>query len=224
MGRGRFITFEGTEGSGKSTQMAILHRRLAVAKWPVVATREPGGTTLGERLRAVVLDRRCAILPAAEALLFAAARAQLVGEVLEPALRRGAVVLCDRFVDSSLAYQAGGRGLPLGEVRAIQRLAVGGVEPDLRILLDLPESVGLQRRLGEPSQVNRLDDEDGAFHARVRAMYHRLVGEAPDRWLVVDAARSEGEVATAIWEGVSHVLGDDFRAAPAHGSFDGGSR
>lgn len=224
MGRGYFIAFEGTEGAGKSTQIAILLRRLEEAKRVVVATREPGGTPLGERLRAVVLDRGCAILPPAETLLFAAARAQLVGEVIGPALRRGAIVLCDRFVDSSLAYQAGGRGLPLAEVRAIQRFAVGEVEPDLRVLLDLPAAVGLRRRLADPAQVNRLDGEDEAFHARVRDLYHRLVAEAPDRWLVVDASGNPDAVADAVWAGVAQVLGDVVRPAFGNGSQGGRSR
>jgi len=200
---GGFIVFEGPEGSGKSTQIRRLADRLRTLGHEVTVTREPGGTPIGERVRAVLLDpQHCAMLPETEALLYAAARAQHVGELIRPTLSRGAFVLCDRFVDSSLAYQSGGRELPLDSVRGIQAMATGGLEPDLKVLLDLPVEEGLARRMGSPETVNRLDLADLAFHERVRTAYRRLVAERPEQWAVVDAGRPADEVEAAIWQSV----------------------
>ncbi|MCC6313523.1 MAG: dTMP kinase [Thermomicrobiales bacterium] len=195
MRKGAFIVFEGPEGAGKSTRAHVLAGALRARGYEVVLTREPGGTPLGERVRALLLkpDGR-AILPQTEALLFAAARAEHVGTVIRPALERGAVVLCDRFVDSSLAYQAGGLGLPIDEVRAIQHLAVDEIEPDLRILLDLPVERGLARRWEAGEGLNRVDLADVAFHERVRRAYHALARERPDAWAIVNADRSTAAV------------------------------
>src|SRR5262249_44090333 len=146
------------EGAGKSTQARLLAIRLKSEGLDVVLTREPGGTPIAEQVRKILLDQaNCAMLAETEALLYSAARAQHVGDVIRPALERGAVVVCDRFADSTLAYQGGGRGLSMGDLRAVQRLATGGLTPALRILVDLPVEVGLRRRFGAADEVNRLD-------------------------------------------------------------------
>ncbi len=182
-----FLTFEGPEGSGKSTQACRLAERLTARGADVVLTREPGGTPVGEQIRRLLLDHgNYAMLAETEALLHTAARAQHVGEVIRPALVRGCVVVCDRYVDSTLAYQGGGRGLPMSELVAIQRLATGGLRPDLRILLDVPIEIGLQRRLGT-AEFNRIDAADQSFHRRVRAAYLDLAHDDPTGWAVVDA-------------------------------------
>ena len=206
--QGPFIVLEGPEGAGKTTQARYLAERLRERYPEVVVTREPGGTAAGERIRAILLDQmECAILPESEALLYAAARAQHVAEVIRPALLRGAAVVCDRFVDSSLAYQSGGRGLPLIDVQSIQRMATQGIEPDLRLLLDLPVEVGLQRRFGAGDEVNRLDLAGVEFHRRVRSCYHELVAAAPDRWAVIDASGTPDAVCAAVWKAVEERLG-----------------
>ncbi len=204
---GALIVLEGPEGAGKSTVARSLAARLRERGREVVATREPGGTGIGERIRGLILAADAhAMLPATEALLYAAARAQHVGELIRPALARGAVVVCDRFVDSSLAYQVGGRGLPLDDVHAIQGLALGGVQPDLRILLDLPVAEGLARRFGSDEAPNRLDLADVPFHERVRAAYHDLVRANPEAWVVIDAGQSPVAVADAAWHAVERAL------------------
>ncbi|HJW35478.1 MAG TPA: dTMP kinase, partial [Actinomycetes bacterium] len=162
---GRLIAFEGVEGSGKSTQLELLRQALEARVDEVVVTREPGGTPAGERVRALLLDPEVELGPRAEALLFAAARAELVAEVIRPALERGAVVLCDRYLDSSLAYQGDARGLGRGPVEEVNRFATGGLLPDLVVLLDLDPASGLRRRAREP---DRIEAQDLDFHRRVR--------------------------------------------------------
>ena len=204
---GIFVVLEGPEGAGKSTQAARLAEHLRGLGFDVVLTREPGGTAIGERIRALLLDpSACAMLAETEALLYAAARAQHVREVVGPALARGAVVVCDRYADSTLAYQGGGRGLPLDLLRDVQRLATGALEPDLRVLLDLPVEAGLARRFGAPESVNRLDAAGVAFHRRVRDAYLALVTRLPEAWVVVDAARPPAEVGTEVAEAVVRRL------------------
>lgn len=205
---GLFVVFEGPEGAGKSTQVARLAAHLTESGTDVVATREPGGSEIGESIRSILLapDGR-AMLPETEALLYAAARAQHVGELIQPALERGAVVLCDRFVDSSLAYQSGGLGLPMADVEAIQPLATRGIEPDLRILLDLPVEVGLSRRLREATEVNRLDMAGVAFHRRVRSAYLALAVARPDRWVVLDATAPPDRLGALIAKVVERMIG-----------------
>jgi len=195
-----FIVFEGSEGSGKSTQAELLAKAMRRSGRRVILTREPGGTQLGERLRTLLLDPQIeAVSPLAEALLYSAARAEHVAWVIQPALDSGETVVCDRFFDSTLAYQGAGRGLDLGQLNAVQRFATGGLAPDLRILLDLPVEAGLARRFADPKSINRIDSESQAFHQRVRDGYRALALAEPDRWLVIDAVRSPAIIAGEIW-------------------------
>jgi len=204
---GLFIVLEGPEGSGKSTQGKRLAGRLSTEGVPVLLTREPGGTAIGEQVRAILLDQgNYAMLPQTEALLYSAARAQHVGEVIRPALESGTLVICDRYVDSTLAYQSGGRGLPLDGLVEMQRFATGGVAPDLRILLDLPPALGLARRLATPEEVNRLDVVSLAFHERVRHFYLSLVDADPTSWRVIDATDDVEEVAANVWSVVGPTI------------------
>lgn len=201
---GSLITFEGGEGAGKSSQIGRLCARLAsecgVPTAQIIQVREPGGTAMGEGVRDWLKRRDSNIVPEAELLLFAACRAQLVAEVIAPALREGKVVICDRFADSTLAYQEGGRGLPGAAVRSANLLACRGVAPRLTVLLDLPPEVGLARAsLRDHGQPDRLEALDLAFHRRVRQTYLDLAAAEPGRWLVLDAAQSPEAVADAIW-------------------------
>ena len=193
----RLIAFEGGEACGKSTQAGLLASRLGA-----VLTREPGGTAVGERVRAVLLDPAVGGLDArAEALLMAAARAQHVAEVVAPALAAGRDVVTDRFSHSSLAYQGYGRGLPLEEVRRLSDWATGGLWPDVVVLLDLPADVAEARR-GHP---DRFEAEGREFHRRVEAGFRELAGADPGRWRVVDATGTIEEVAARVWEAVLPV-------------------
>lgn len=194
------IALEGIDGSGKSTVAERLVAALQQEGTKAVLTREPGGTAIGEQIRMVLLgEESMSMLPVTEMLLFAAARAQLVGEVIKPALAQGLVVVTDRFSDSSLAYQWGARGLAKRDVSLIQELATGGLEPDLKILLDLPVDTALGRRMATAHDVNRLDREQVQFRTRVRDAYHSLVAEDPARWRVVNADRSEVDVWRDVW-------------------------
>ena len=193
--RGRLIAFEGVEGSGKSTQLELLRETLEGRDIEVVVTREPGGTPAGERVRALLLDPEVVLDPRTEALLFAAARAELVAEVIRPALERGAVVLCDRYLDSSLAYQGVARGLGRGPVEEVNRFATGGLLPDLVVLLDLDPASGLRRRSGE---LDRIEAQDLAFHRRVRQAFCDLAAANPGRFAVVDGAAPVAEVAAGV--------------------------
>lgn len=197
---GKFITFEGGEGAGKSTQLERLAARLRAEGATVLTLREPGGTAFGEKMRAVLKQPGSAIVPAAEALLFAACRAQLVTEVIAPALAAGQTVLCDRFIDSTVAYQAAGRGLERPAIEAANRLACGTARPDLTFLLDLDPARGLGRAaVRDQGHADRFETLGEAFHQRVRAAYHGLVAEEPGRFRVVDAARPPAEVEEEIW-------------------------
>ena len=194
---GTFITFEGPEGSGKTTQIRLLAARLAQEGWPAVATREPGGTAIGNAIRSILLDLgHSAMEPRAEALLFNAARAQLVGEVLRPALNTGKVVLCDRYADSTLAYQGYGRGQDLASLATLAAYATDGLTPDLTVYLDVEPGLGLQRKqAGATEEWNRLDEEALAFHRAVRQGYLRLMAQQPERWFCVDASLAIEEIA-----------------------------
>ena len=202
-----FVTFEGPDGAGKSTQTGLVAERLRSAGYPVTITREPGGTPLGERIRTVLLEPgECAIVPRAEALLMTAARAQHVVKVIQPALESGAVVLCDRYIDSTLAYQGAGRGLPIDELQELQRFAVSSCVPDLTFLLDMPAKDGLRRREDSGSPLNRLDRDGLAFHQRVQEWYRQAAPGDPERWLVIDALRSPDEIADEIAEEIIRRL------------------
>ena len=197
-----FITLEGPEGSGKSTQVARLARRLRARGLSVVVTREPGGTEIGERIRSILLESSTAPTPETEAYLMTAARSEHVRRVIQPALDRGDWVLCDRFYDSTLAYQGAGRGLCTGCLRRLQGLATAGLVPDLTILLDIDVIVGLRRRK-DAGGANRIDGEAVSFHQRVATWYRSEAKGDPDRWIVVDAGRSIGEVEDSLYQAVN---------------------
>ena len=186
-----FITFEGPEGAGKSTQVRLLAEFLRAAGHVVVVTREPGGTPIGDQVRAVLHDTaNTAMAPTAEMLLYAASRAQLVHEVIRPALAGGSVVLCDRYADSTMAYQGFGRGLDRAMLATLTAIATGGLRPDLTLLLDLDVARGLGRRRDEGEEMNRLDLETIEFHERVRRGYLALAAAELGRWVYIDADRS----------------------------------
>jgi len=197
MTRGVFVTFEGGEGTGKSTQIRMLAARLEAAGLLVRTLREPGGTRVGELVRELLLDPAHGAMTArAELLLYEASRAQLVGEVIEPALSAGETVLCDRFADSTVAYQGYGRGLPLDEVRALNAAATAGLVPDRTIVLDLDAEHGLARATGEGA--DRLESEAAAFHERVRDGFRALAAEEPDRVRLVDATGTPDDVGARV--------------------------
>jgi dTMP kinase len=201
---GLFIAFEGGEGAGKSTQVRLLAEELRQAGHDVVVTFEPGATDLGVRLRQVLLSRESSgLTPAAEAFLYAADRAQHVVDVIRPALTRGAIVITDRYVDSSIAYQGGGRGLPEPEVRRLSAWATDALVPDLTVLLDIAPEAGLRRR-GGPS--DRLEDESLDFHRRVRAMFRQLAQHDRGRYLVLDATDTPERTHAAISDRVAALL------------------
>ncbi|MBE0465624.1 MAG: dTMP kinase [Candidatus Desulforudis sp.] len=204
--RGAFIVFEGIDGVGKTTQLFTLFHELRGRSRKVVLTREPGGTPVGEAIRRVLLDaENQEMTPETEALLYAAARAQFVSKVVRPTLERGEVVLSDRFVDSSLAYQGYGRGLDLEKLAQVNMLATGGLRPDLTILLDMPVVTALGRL--EVGRRDRLELEDTDFYDRVRRGYRRLASADPGRYLVLDADREVEVLAAAVMERVEVVLG-----------------
>lgn len=212
---GVFVTFEGGEGSGKSTQIERLAVRLGARGLSPLRTREPGGTPLGEGVRELLLaPARLAAgaagtppAPMTEALLLEAARAELVHAVIRPALAAGRVVLCDRYDDSTLAYQGGGRGLDDATLRAMNRAATGGLAPDLTLLFDLDPEQGLARRLGAPGPTNRLDREPLEFHRRVRRRYLELAAAEPGRWRVLDASAGAEALERAVWAAIEPRLG-----------------
>ncbi len=198
--RGLFITIEGPEGAGKTTQARLLYERLS-STYPILHTREPGGTQIGERIRHLLLDEgRREMTPHTEMLLFAASRAQFVSEVVEPALREGRVVVSERYVDASLAYQGYARGLGIDVVRQVNVVASRGLTPDLTLLLDIDPAVGLARaraaagKEGRRGHGDRMEQEDLTFHARVREGFLLLAREEPNRMHVVDGNRDQRTV------------------------------
>jgi dTMP kinase len=196
--KGRFVTFEGPEGAGKSSQLALLADWLREQGQDPAVTREPGGTPMGNRIRAAMLSSEdFGILPLTEALLMSAARAQHVQEVLRPELEQGRLVLCDRYADATLAYQGYGRGLDLELLRRLIGIATGGLQPDLTVYFDVPAEVGLarkQRAHVEGGELNHLDRMDVEFHERVIAGYRSLIALEPARWRVLDATQPAGAV------------------------------
>lgn len=199
---GFFLTFEGPEGGGKTTQAAALAETLKARGYPVLATREPGGTRIGKKVREILLDlENTEMDPRTEILLFQASRAQLVEQVIRPHLESGGVVLSDRYADSTLAYQGYGHGVDLDRLRLLIDFATGGLTPDLTVLLDVEVETGLRRRADDGGW-NRLDAYDLAFQRRVRQGFLTLARLDPDRWLVVDANRPvpdiQGEIEAAV--------------------------
>ena len=190
-----FITLEGPEGSGKSSQIGLLAAFLREQGFGVLQTREPGGTRIGDQIRACLHDVDNGEMTAVtEVLLYAASRAQHVDELIRPALAAGQIVLCDRFADSTIAYQGYGRGLDLTDLHTLTRIATGGLKPHLTLLLDIAVERGLARRKAGRDEMNRLDLEAVSFHQRVRQGYHTLAAAEPKRWVTIDADRSVGEV------------------------------
>jgi len=200
-----FITFEGGEGCGKSVQARSLYRRLSLLAIPAVLTHEPGVTLLGKKItRWLKWGQDIDISPIAELLLFNTSRSQLVTEVIKPNLENGRVIICDRYADSTTAYQSCGRGLDLEIVTAINNTATQGLKPDLTILLDMSAEEGLARK-GDRKQ-DRFEQENIAFHQRVRDGYLKLAAADPKRWLVIDARQSKAKIAQIIWQKVSQLL------------------
>lgn len=194
-----FITFEGPDGSGKTTQISLLADYLRQQGYSVVTTREPGGTEIGDQIRSCLHDvRNVNMTSAAEILLYSASRAQHVEEVIRPALESGAVVISDRYADSTMAYQGYGRRLNLDDLAYITTFATGGLRPNVTILLDLDVEAGIRRRTSGGDEMNRMDLQKASFHRRVREGYLQMVADEPHRWIVIDADRPVAEVQVAI--------------------------
>jgi dTMP kinase len=205
---GLFITLEGPEGSGKSTHASRLAEYLRSKGRDVLLTREPGGTSIGDQIRAILNDHaNAAMQPRAEILLFCASRAQLIHQMIRPHLARGGTVVCDRYADSTLAYQGFGRGLDLAALKSISDFATQRLTPDITLLLDLPVEIGLARRRRSESDWNRLDALEVDFHRRVRQGYLALARRSPKRWIRVDAEQEEEEVWAQIRKAVAARLG-----------------
>ena len=197
-----FVTFEGGEGSGKSVQARALYKRLSQSVIPVLLTHEPGGTPFGNKIgRWLKWTETKDVSPLTELLLFNASRAQLISEVIRPGLKRGIVVICDRYTDSTTAYQSYGRGLDLAMVEMINNTAAQGLKPDLAVLMDIPVEEGLARK--RVKKQDRFEQEDIAFHQRVRDGFLKLAASDPERWLVVDARQPRAEIREIIWQKVS---------------------
>jgi dTMP kinase len=198
-GNGMFITLEGPDGSGKTTQLPLLAEALRQQGFDVFITREPGGTNIGDQVRQVLMQMtNKGMSPRTETLLFLSARAQLVDEVIRPHLQAGKIVLSDRYGDSTLAYQGYGHGNDLNTLRSLLQFATGGLKPDLTLLLDLDAEEGLNRRQRGGGEWNRLDDYTLAFHRRVRQGYLELAAQEPARWRIVDASQPAEMVQSAI--------------------------
>ena len=202
--RGLFITFEGGEGSGKSTQILGLAKRLEAAGISVRTLREPGGTAVGEVVRTLLLDpEHVGLTPAAELMLYEASRAQLVAEVIEPALAAGEVVLCDRFYDSTTAYQGFGRGLDLARIGQLNAAATDGLVPDRTLVLDVDPAIGIKR--ATRAGADRLEAEGSAFHERVRAGFAAIAAEEPGRVRIVDASGDRDAVSALVGAALSDL-------------------
>lgn len=220
--RGLFVTLEGGEGTGKSTQVRALAARVRAAGIEVLTAREPGGTDLGEALRPITRKPAMArriygaltgdshwsrVAPLAEVFLYEAARAQLMAELVQPGLERGAVVILDRFSDSTCAYQGYGRGIDLTAIKALNEIATSGIQPDLTLLLDLDVEIGLSRKLGEIGR-DAIGNEHRSFHERARAGYLAMAAAEPERWVVLDASQSPDQIAEQVWRIVEPLLPD----------------
>jgi dTMP kinase len=189
-----FITIEGPDGSGKSSQVPVLAEAIRQAGYDLVVTREPGGTEIGDQVRQIIMDlKNTGMFPHTEILLFQASRAQLVREVIRPNLKAGKVVLCDRYADATLAYQGYGHETDLVELRRVVEYATGGLKPDLTLYLDIDVEKGLRRK-GKGEEWNRLDAYEVEFHERARAGYIELIAQEPERWVVIDAGQSSKQI------------------------------
>jgi len=197
-----FITFEGGEGCGKTTQARALFRKLSRLGYRVLLSKEPGGTRLGRELARWLKNAAADFDPISELFLFAAARAHLVSQVIRPALAKGEIVILDRFADSTAAYQGYGRELDLSFVNAVNHAATAGLRPDLIVLLDIEVEAGLGRKR---SNRDRFEREEIAFHHKVREGYLKMAAAEPERWLVVDASKPKGEITRIIWERVKQL-------------------
>jgi dTMP kinase len=206
--RGLFVTFEGGDGVGKTTQISLLKSSLEESGVAVTVTREPGGTALGNEIRVLVLHSREHIAPRAEALLYAADRAHNVATVVRPALERGDVVLQDRYFDSSVAYQGAGRALEAGDIKRISMRAADDLVPDLTVLLDLDEESAAKRLVAQNKPFDRFESERAEFHARVRQAFLELADSEPDRFIVLDATLPPETIAQTIARRVSDLLGN----------------
>ncbi len=213
--KGKFIVFEGIDGSGKTTQIDLLAEDLRGRGFTVLSTREPGGTRVGESIREILLNPAYGeLVPRAEALLYAAARAQHVAQIIVPALREGSVVLCDRFLDSSLAYQGFGRGIDVGLLVRINEPATAGLVPDLTIILDFGIEDGLGRISQSGRAADRIEREARAFHLKVRSGYLALAAREPNRYSVINANRPVVQVYADVFAAVEEIL----NASPEKGS------
>src|SRR6185295_6330357 len=211
-GRGRFITFEGPEGSGKSTQLHLLAERLRKAGQDVLETQEPGGTPIGVQIRHVLLDsKNRELCPTAELLLMFASRAQNVDESILPALSAGRTVLSDRFTDSTLVYQGVGRGLGADLVYELDRIACRGLVPDLTLLIDIDAETGLARALRRSVRTEdpetRMEEQEVGFHRRVREAYRQLAADEHQRVRLIDGSQTLEAVASEVWQAVQHLFG-----------------
>jgi dTMP kinase len=207
--RGWFITFEGPDGSGKTTQLRLMAPWLASQNLPILVTREPGGTPVGERIREILHDcQHTEMTSEAEILLYSASRAQHVGEIIRPAVAAGKIVLCDRFYDSTYAYQGYGRGLSLPALRQITAFATQGLVPDLTLYLDVPPEVGIARREASGEALNRLDREALAFHRRVREGYQALIEAEPSRWRCINATGAPSAIQATLREIVMATISE----------------
>lgn len=207
MGQGLFITVEGTEGVGKSTNMALVYETLMAEGVEVVQTREPGGTELSEKIRELLLDHRnTAMVDDTELLLMFAARAQHIAEVIKPALARGAWVLCDRFTDSTYAYQGGGRGISMQRIAELEEWVQGDLRPDITLLLDAPVEVGMARAASRSQESDRFEREKQAFFEKLRATFLSLAEQHPQRFRIIDAAKPLDDVARQVQTVLKQLL------------------
>jgi dTMP kinase len=200
-----FITFEGGEGCGKSTQTRLLYRRIHKLAIPVLLTHEPGVTELGEKITTLLKwSKNIAISPVSELLLFNASRSQLVTELIKPELDKGTIVICDRYTDSTIAYQSYARGLDLDMVKSVNKIATHGLTPDITFLLDIPVEKILERT--HDRRPDRFEKENLNFHRRVRQSYLALAKAEPKRWVIIDGMQSKEVVAAVIWQKISKLL------------------
>ena len=206
---GKFITFEGPEGSGKSTQTRLLNARLLAGGIRTLLTREPGGTSTGEAIRRLLQhdSSDAEMAHRTEVLLFCASRAQIVEQVIRPAMEQGTWVLCDRFIDSTLAYQGYGRGFALEELRTLNHFATNDLMPDLTLLLDIPVDESFRRMAERPTETDRIERTERAFHERLRAGYLELAAVEPERFRVITSARPSEQTSAEVWRTVQERFG-----------------